>query len=168
MTDERPFPLAPYHVLDLTTGDTVLRIGIDESHVRATFSPDSRVLAVSFGDTHPVTDFWGLATKARLGTVAGHRRRIIAMICHQARDWINRGAVVSRQHERFPPISEDEAPRILRFVLGAIEAIEAGESRAQAPEPGLLETREAPRCLNVGMSVQTLRKPKLAAGSPKE
>jgi WD40 repeat protein len=71
--------LCEIEVLDLKTGDIVFSAGIDDSVDAVAISPDASVLAVSYGDVRSAIDFWSLKTKDMLGTVTGHRRRIISL-----------------------------------------------------------------------------------------
>src|SRR5262245_36893166 len=90
---------------------------------------------------------------ARLASVAifpNQGRRIVAMLAHQARNWIDGGTVVSGDDDRLAPVGEDVAPGILRFVSAAVEAFEAEEPRAQPPEACLFEADHAPGRFHVG------------------
>ena len=57
------------------------------------------------------------------------RGRIVAVVHHQAGNGIDGRAVIARQHERFAQVGEDKAPRILRFMFGAVEAFELEPAR---------------------------------------
>src|SRR6185369_161343 len=70
--------------------------------------------------------------------------------------------------QRFAPIGEDEAPRVLRFVFGTVEALQPQQARSQSPEAGLLQANGAPRRLDTRPDVQSLRHPEFAARSPAE